>query len=149
MSFLVGPALQSFRQLFPTAVKVIGKSGAPIKSPITFGQKAKNFLGKRGGLIGGGAGAGASTIPQQVGLVATKKGVSTVAKDITRNVAITGLSAAAISGLVTLTPTGQQVAKDAGTIGKDVSGFVREQSGLVALFLLLGGAVLLLGAIKK
>lgn len=148
MSFIVGPALQSFRQLFPTAVKVIGKPGAPIKSPITFGQKAKNIIGKRGGLIGG-AGAGASTIPQQVGLVATKKGVSTVAKDITRNVAITGLSAAAISGLVTLTPTGQQVAKDAGTIGKDVSGFVREQSGLVALFLLIGAGALLLGAIKK
>lgn len=131
-------AVSSFRQLFPSAIKQVGKQGAPISLPKS--NILGNFFKSTKTKVGVGTAAGGATIAN----VIPKTSISTATK-----AAITAGSIATTAGLITLTPTGQQISRDAGQIGKDFSGFIEQNGQLLSIFLIIGGAALLIGAIKK
>lgn len=123
------------RKVITEASKLTGRQIVLPKSNI-LGNLFKSTKTK----VGAGAAAGGATVAN----VIPKTTLSTATK-----AAITAGSIATTAGLITLTPTGQQISQDAGQIGKDFSGFIQQNGQLLSIFLIIGGAALLIGAIKK
>jgi len=131
------------RQAESAAIKTASKEVAPI-----FTSTSKGITSTLKKLIfptvATGAITTASTIPKQVTQVLTSKGLSTVAK-----IGVATIPPTIATGLLTLTPTGQQLSKDIGQTGVNLSDFVKNQGQLLSIFLIIGGVALLVGALKK
>lgn len=153
ISALEKNAVQGLKQLWPTIIKTTEQSGgAPIKSAETtiLGQ-IKKFIAPislGGGAAGGAVLKGASTIPKQVVQTVTKNGISTSTKALVA-LGLATIPTTLTTGFLTQTPGGQNLVNTAATPLNNVSGFLKDNGQLISIFLLLGGAALIIGAIKK
>ena len=140
-------AVSSFRQLYPSAVRQVGKQGAPVPLPKTnILESIKNIFSGTSrkvatttGAAGAGAATVASTIPKSTLSNATKAAITTglISLPIT-----TGF-------IASTTPGGQEFLKDTGQAASNFTSFIQQNGQLISIFLIVGGAALLIGAIKK
>lgn len=86
-------------------------------------------------------------------------GGATVANVIPKTTLSTATKAAITTGLISLpittgfiastTPGGQEFLKDTGQAASNFTSFIQQNGQLISIFLIIGGAALLIGAIKK